>query len=370
MRLEKLINFSTYEVDWKNVWKVKEFEKLKSCEQNPVWHREGNAGIHTQKVVEAAQKIIKEERYTLSDMEKALLITSALFHDIGKGVTTEFKKGNWHAYNHEIEGERITRVLLWDWPTRLREEICALVRWHMEPLRVFEGKETLEKIVRLAKRSYIKVLLALKEADLMGSDQLQDKTNDYMKLQTIRDITLNMQCYDNKSIIPLEGEYPWNLVNRKNTCICLIGLAGAGKDTYIKTMQEENEEWRDAVVLCRDDIRVQLGLCKEGEKIVAKAYDEDRVTKVFNELMEKSAKEGKTIIINNLNLKKKYRDDYHNRLAAYGYGFEYVYLEAKPLSKNYDRRDGQITESIFNNMIMGFDWPDYTEYDSFKIETN
>lgn len=370
MKLERLINFDTYEVNWKNVWKVHEFSMLKTCEQNPVWHKEGNAAVHTECVVNAAVKLIKENIHNFTETEKSLLITSALFHDIGKGVTTEFKKGNWHAYNHEVEGEKITRYLLWDAPVSFREEVCALVRWHMEPLRVFEGKEQLEKIVRLSKRCYLKVLIALKEADIMGSEQLQDKSIDYMKLQTIRDIALDMGCYDDKSLIPVDGDYIWNKRKGAPTCICMIGLPGSGKDTYIKRVQMIDENWKNAVVLCRDDIRVELGLCKEGEKIVAKAYDEDRVTKIFNDRMENAAKNEQTIIINNINLKKKYRDDYHQRLASKGYVFHYVYVQADTLDKNIERREGQIGEDVFKNMIMGFEWPDYTEFETFTMDIN
>ena len=369
-QLKKLINFETYEVNWKKVEKIPEFAVLATCKQNPTWHAEGDALKHTKRVVEAAQEIIKERSDIMGTASKALLITSALFHDIGKGVTTEFKKGNWHAYNHEIEGEKITRRLLWDLPIIIREQICAQVRWHMEPLRVFEGKEHLEKIVRLSKRAYIDNLLFLKEADLMGSDQVQDKTNDFAKLQMIRDISIEMGCYAISSIIPVDGEYPWVKQEPKHKVFLMMGLPGSGKDTYINTMREKDDEWKDAVVLCRDDIRVELGLCKEGEKIVANSYDEDRVTKIFNVRMVEAAKEGKNIIINNINLKKKYRDDYHQKIAQYPYFWKYVYIEADSLDKNIERREGQITSDIFKDMIMRFEWPDYTEYDSLITETN
>lgn len=369
-QVNKLIDFNTYKVNWKKIEKIPEFAVLATCKQNPTWHAEGDALKHTKRVVEAAQEIINRKDIPLSSLAKALLITSALFHDIGKGVTTEFKKGNWHAYNHEFEGERITRTLLWDCPIWWREEVCALVRWHMEPLRVFDGKEHLEKIVRLSKRVYVDILLYLKEADLMGSDQVQDKTNDFAKLQMIRNITLDMGCYNVKGIIPVDGEYPWLKQEPKHKVFMLIGLPGSGKDTYINTMREKDDEWKNAVVLCRDDIRVELGLCEEGEKIVAKAHDEDRVSKIFNDRLIEAAKEGKNIIINNINLKKKYRDDYHQRIAQYPYSWEYVYIEADSLNKNIERREHQIIPDVFNNIIMGIDWPDYTEYDKLTIETN
>ena len=40
------------------------------------------------------------------------------------------------------------------------------------------------------------------------------------------------------------------------------------------------------------------------------------------------------------------------------------------MDKNIERRENQIIPDVFKNMIMGIDWPDYTEYDKLRIETN
>ena len=64
---------------------------------------------------------------------------------------------------------------------------------------------------------------------------------------------------------------------RKINVYVMIGLPGAGKDTWIANNLPEAHK-----VVCRDDIRAELGLCQPGEKIVASFQQENLVTGIFN----------------------------------------------------------------------------------------
>ena len=381
--------------DWKKIEKIPEFATLKKCEQNPRWHREGNAFVHTKKVCEAMEKRLKFFRITYKKRpeETKLLMTAALFHDIGKGVTTTFKKGNWHAYGHEIEGEKITRRLLWDEGYEFREAVCQLVRWHMEPLRVFEGKEQLEKIARLSKCVNIRYLCMLKHCDIDGSyqDDEVSKEADYVKLEDLSSIASHMGCLSMPTKIPFEHEYKYKRVGdtRKEIKIyMMIGLPGAGKDTWIynQLLDNDNDPFEgggiifdsfnnpieattreNSVVLSRDDMRAELGFCKQGEKIVGSKYQEDKVTKELNDRMKKAADEGKDIIIDGINLKKEYRVRAVEMLSNYRVKVYYVYVEASSLKVNIDRRAGQIGADVFKGMTERFEWPTYEEYDNLYI---
>ena len=79
---------------------------------------------------------------------------------------------------------------------------------------------------------------------------------------------------------------------------------------------------------------------------------------------------GEDVIIDNTNLKKEYRDHYHELLADYDVVWVYVYVEATKLEKNLSRREGMINASVFDNMIRGFEWPSTNEYDILKTYTN
>lgn len=368
INLERLIDFEKLSYNWKKIERIDEFAVLKKCEQNPRWHSEGNAWKHTQLVCEEMVKILKSRGFkatsSVTDSTKVLM-TAALFHDIGKGVTTEFKKGNWHAYGHEIQGERITRLLLWDEDINFREAVCSLVRWHMDPLRIFENgsKDYIEKVLRLKKVCDLSLLIILKMADVAGSIQqdIASKDTDMEKLKFLENI--NSQIPNS---LPLPGTLPWENL-KKVVVVMMIGLPGAGKDTYIK---KEVELEGLTVTVCRDDIRAELGFCKNGEKIVGTRYQEDKVSKVFNDRVVEAAENNKMIVINNINLKKGYRDDIHELLKKYNPWYTYIYVQADSLEKNYMRRHGQIDEEVFDKMIMSFDWPYAPEYDEMKIVTN
>ena len=342
--------------DWKKIEKMDEFAVLKKCEQNPVWHKEGDAFRHTKKVCEAMEARLKEYRYSYKKHpeEVKILMAAALFHDIGKGVTTTFKKGNWHAYGHEMEGEKITRKLLWDEGVEVREQICGLVRWHMEPLRIFEGKEQLEKIARLSKRVNIKHLCILKECDLDGSEQSDQnsKNEDYAKIKEIWNIAANMGCLSQASKLPTDGKYKWRRINDTRDDVnvyVMVGLPGAGKDTWIYNtlLDEESDVISDATgraiptpkknahVICRDDLRVELGFCKAGQKVVCNKYQEDKVTKEFNDRMKRYVEQGDDIVINNINLHKEHRLRLLETLANYKTKVYYIYVEASSLEKTY-----------------------------------
>lgn len=102
LKISDLIDFNTAKYNWNAIEDVPEFAQLKNCPQNPKWHGEGNAWEHTKRVCEEAVKIFCGRN---KDSNARALLTSALFHDIGKGTTSFEKDGIWHSYGHEIEGQ-------------------------------------------------------------------------------------------------------------------------------------------------------------------------------------------------------------------------------------------------------------------------
>ena len=92
---------------------------------------------------------------------------------------------------------------------------------------------------------------------------------------------------------------------RKINVYVLIGLPGAGKDTWIMNNLPNTHK-----VVCRDDIRAEIGLCNAGEKIVATPQQENLVTSLFNTKLKEYARAGEDIAINNINLRRKYRMEY------------------------------------------------------------
>jgi gluconate kinase len=74
--------------------------------------------------------------------------------------------------------------------------------------------------------------------------------------------------------------------------------------------------------------------------------------------------------IDNINLKKKYRDYYKTLLKDFNVRWVYHYVETSNLETNIKRRAGQIDRNVFTNMIKSFEWPDASEYDKIVYHFN
>ena len=145
---------------------------------------------------------------------------------------------------------------------------------------------------------------------------------------------------------------------KKINVYVMIGLPGAGKDTWIKNNLPDTHK-----VVCRDDIRAELGLCKAGEKIVATREQENLVSALFDTKLKEYARAGEDIAINNINLVRKYRQNYKMVLKDFDVNWIYVVVEAPDLETNKKRREGQIPPEVFDKMVKYYEPPTPDEYD-------
>ena len=372
MRIKDVVDIKNLSYKWDLIEQIPEFARLKECEQSVKWHSEGNVWNHTKLVCEAAIKICNDLKQHNTDFAKYLL-TAALFHDIGKGTTTIFKKDDWHSYGHEIASDKLTRKLLWDEGYEVREAVCGLVKNHMEPLFMFTHKQYYDRIIVLSKNIVSwDLLINLKKCDILGSKPSDpNRTNyDLTVLEDLVTITSKLNCYYGKSSMPYSRQLRHKTFDHKKTINIhvLIGLPGAGKSTAVdKIIKSFNGPY---CVVSRDIARYELGYCEKGEKMVGTEQQEKAVSEKCNEMILMAADLGETIIIDNTNLKRKYRDSYRNLLSNYNLVITYDYVETKTLDNNLQRRDGQIGKEVFDNMIMGFEWPQADEYDYIKFHLN
>lgn len=106
--------------------------KLKSIDQSPKHHPEGNVWNHTMLVIDNAA----ERRTQSSDMHA--FMWAALLHDIGKATTTMVRKGKITSYDHDKAGAKLAQEFLQNF-TKNKDfitKVVSLIRWHMQILFV------------------------------------------------------------------------------------------------------------------------------------------------------------------------------------------------------------------------------------------
>lgn len=449
----KLDNFfkpGTIEVDWGFAETLWEILKLHGAGHNLEYHTEGDVYVHTEAVVRTMTNILggviethgvtvpeefKPERILDrhqpyihgggEDGESAdlrglkiqrILVCAALLHDIGKPeVFRVGKDGRLHSYGHEYTGEAMVRRLLWDEEIPVREAVCALVRWHMEPCRLLDHRdpwthfkkveEELRKFSTVMPGSNVMInwydLALLKWCDVSGAEPAWNgiRAHDYSVLRYVvsrfcagqtlytRDSGFGYMRF--KTFLP---DYRHKVAPK--VCVMMMGLPGAGKNTFIesdsglKTVLRKTfenaavEQYGDLpaeqlepnlnkmTVLSRDTIREELGLCKPGEKYLGTPEEEATVTEVFVKKLETAAAESDVLVFNNINNKREYRDSYKKLLGKYRCFWVYVYVQAETLALNVERRKDSIPEHSFTGIINNFEMPEADEYNVLCVSLN
>lgn len=146
--------------------------------QDPEWHPEGDVGVHTMLVVNAAARIAGRE--SLKDDERAVLLFAALAHDFAKAGTTALRerhgKMRWTAHGHEAAGGPMARAFLERIGIKaaIVDQVVPLVENHLahSSLRNDVTPRSVRRLaLRLAPASITQLLLLI-EADHSGRPPL------------------------------------------------------------------------------------------------------------------------------------------------------------------------------------------------------
>lgn len=142
----------------------------------------------------------------------------------------------------------------------------------------------------------------------------------------------------------------------------MIGLPGAGKDTWIK------KNLPNVPTVCCDDLRIQLGMCRDGEKIAGTKEQEDKISYEFSKRLLSLVENGYDVVINNTNLRKSYRNNYKKLLQNFrNLRWVYVVVEAPSIEDNIARRSGQIPSDVILRMQEKYAPPTPDEYDEIIV---
>ena len=145
--------------------------KLETIDQNPKYHPEGNVLNHVLLVLDNAAQIKNFSADSLAFMWAALL------HDIGKLTTTKIRKGRITSYNHDVEGEKISKQILDNLidNEELKYTVSKLVRYHMQPL-FFDKNLPFFSCEEMLKEIDYKEVALISMADRLGRGNITSET--------------------------------------------------------------------------------------------------------------------------------------------------------------------------------------------------
>jgi tRNA nucleotidyltransferase (CCA-adding enzyme) len=159
-----------YHTGWINLYP--ELKALWGVNQDPEWHPEGDAFVHTCMVADAAVEIA--DRENLHGDDRSVLILAAICHDLGKANTTVFKDGRWRSPGHDVSGVPLAEKFLLSigTPYTIIARVLPLVRWHMAHILNSVSSKFVRKLSLSVQPATIKELLWVIESDMNGRPPL------------------------------------------------------------------------------------------------------------------------------------------------------------------------------------------------------
>ena len=338
------------------------YSEMKTAQQNPIFHAEGDVYIHTQMV--CWELIQMREFQKLPDKQKTELFLAALLHDIGKVKTNRVENGNWVSPHHASVGSQIVRAFLWrdcelcgtEEAMITRETVCALIRFHMLPVHLMNQENPERKvrevadIGRLAMDFSWHLLCMLAEADVQG--RIADDIDDCLvHVEETRLIAEEAGCLhkpycfaDNhtkhaylsgRNVQPTQTLFDdtWGEV------VMLSGLPGTGKDTWIR------QNHPDKPVVSLDDIRRELR--------IKPTDNQGEVIQTAQGQAREYLREKQPFVWNATDLTKDTRQKLVRLFEGYGARVRIVYLETDweaRKKRNMDRSDA-VPEKVITGLL-------------------
>jgi putative nucleotidyltransferase with HDIG domain len=132
----------------------------------------GDVFTHTKHVCDAAAEIA--DRVGLTGEDRAVLLFTALCHDMGKPFTTVFEREAWRSPGHDSAGVPIARQFLESIGCleRIIVRVLPLIAEHMFPVWTSINRRTVRRLKLRLEPSTVDELLRLMEADASGRPPL------------------------------------------------------------------------------------------------------------------------------------------------------------------------------------------------------
>ena len=328
----------TLQINWDILCQnISEFELMKTIKQRPDYHAEGTVFNHTRLAVDYYLDVVQPEYSNIKNVNIVMLL-SVLLHDIGKvfcaiGDDGYVKSGGHEKLSVEWIQEFFIKKTDIDWDT-LRNMV-TLVKYHdlrykYRDMTTLKVKQALNEIDSLYQCSTYDILniFDIWRCDYCGS--IGTVTDD----EDVEDAIRNIE----------------KIYYRDPLMIVMCGLPGAGKNHFIEN--SIHNYIGDHVVISRDDIREELGITTG----IGTNQQEDSVTKIFNSRLQEALSNHQNIVINNTNIRKKYRKELIEKAKNFGYRTR-IYVVCRPYEKLREARPGDTWEIVIDRMIKNFEIP-------------
>jgi predicted kinase len=340
---------------------------MREVPQDPIWHAEGDVYTHTQMVVSAL--IDLPEFQSLSDQDKHILVSAALFHDIEKRSTTREEEIEGRvriiAPRHAKKGEFTAREILYrdmNTPFDIREQICKLVRLHGLPLWSIEKEQPNKEVIYASMVVNTEHLAMLAKADVLG--RICEDTDELLyKIELFKELCKDNDCFGKaKHFASNYGRFlyfnkaqsapdyqPFDDLMCTVTVMC--ALPGSGKDTYIKNHLKGLPE------LSLDNIRRLHKIAPTDKK------KNGKVIQMAKEQAKSFLRAKTSFVFNATNISTEMRSRWISLFTDYKARVKIVYLEVpyKTLRRQNANRAYPVPQAVVDQMIHKLEIPTVKE---------
>ena len=335
---------------------------MRKTQQNAAYHGEGDVYTHTKMV--CRELLENAAFYRLPDRQKTELFLAALLHDVGKVKTTRSENGSWASPHHAFVGSQLARQFLWAdcglcgtrESIRFRESVCALIRWHMLPLRLMEQDDPERKlreaaaVGELAEDFSWRLLCMLAEADVKG--RLADDVEDGLAQLALAEMAAEeagclgapypfFDGFVRRAYLSGRGVQPdQSLYNNSWGEVTLLsGLPGTGKDTWIRGQASGQP------VISLDGLRAELA--------VSPTEDQGELLRTAQERARELLRKQQPFVWNATDLTKETRQKLIGLFERYGARVRIVYLETdwETRKKRNLQRAAAVPENAVSRML-------------------
>ncbi|WP_293129934.1 AAA family ATPase [Microcoleus sp. bin38.metabat.b11b12b14.051] len=351
-------------LDWEKIYNYFDWiQNLEGCQQDRIYHAEGDVLIHTKMVCEAL--ISSPNWRQLPVQERSMLFAAALLHDVAKPAFTKIdENGRISSKGHARQGARMVRQILsqFDPPVQfsIRETVCAIVQFGSLPIWLLDKPNPQQSVIKASQVVRCDFLALLAEADVRGRE-CADRQEILDKIELFREFCQENNCLDSPRQFPSahsrfiyfrkENGNPDYTAFDDTRCevVLMSGLPGSGKDYWI---QENRPNWP---VISLDALRKEMNVPPDetpGEVIVTAKNRAREYMRL-----------GRSFVWNATNTTQQMRQQLINFFAGYQVRIRIVYLEV-PLEEVWRRnrsRAAAVPEAVIQRLANRLDIPDITE---------